>query len=295
LKRLAGGASREIWSFDAVQGGGRREALILRRDPPGVALPEGAIPRATEAAAIEAAATTGAKVPRVRWRLGESGFIMDRLDGTAEARLLLRDPAFAPARAAYAKEVGAALAAIHRHDGAGIGLKTMGAAEQLAFYRDRMDDFDRPSAIFEAAFRRLALALPKEVPPRLVHGDFRTGNLLFRPEGLVAVLDWELAHRGDPLEDLGWLCVRSWRFGGAGPAGGVATREELWAAYEAAGGGKVDPRRAMWWEMFSTLRWGIICLIQADRHLSGREPSLELLAVGRRASETEYDLAELLA
>ena len=129
----------------------------------------------------------------------------------------------------------------------------------------------------------------------LVHGDFRTGNYLADESGVTAILDWEGAHLGDPIEDLGWVCVKSWRFGAIDkPAGGFGSREELWAAYERAGGARVDPARAHWWEVFGTVRWGVICLTQAWRHLSGSVKSMELASIGRRAVETEVDLLQLL-
>jgi aminoglycoside phosphotransferase (APT) family kinase protein len=128
-----------------------------------------------------------------------------------------------------------------------------------------------------------------------VHGDFRTGNYLSDENGITAILDWEIAHLGDPLEDLGWLCVKSWRFGAVDkPAGGFGTREELWDAYETAGGAKINREHARWWEILGTARWGVICMTQAWKHLSGAEESMELASIGRRAVETEVDLLELL-
>jgi aminoglycoside phosphotransferase (APT) family kinase protein len=129
-----------------------------------------------------------------------------------------------------------------------------------------------------------------------VHGDFRTGNFLADETGLTAILDWEIAHTGDPLEDLGWMCIKSWRFGAIdNPAGGFGQRDELHAAYEAAGGKPVDKDRARWWEIFGTVRWGVICMSQAWKHLSGAEHSVELAAIGRRSAETEVDLLQLLS
>jgi aminoglycoside phosphotransferase (APT) family kinase protein len=128
----------------------------------------------------------------------------------------------------------------------------------------------------------------------LVHGDFRIGNMLFGEEGLRVVLDWELAHIGDPMEDMGFLCVRSWRFGGPKPVGGIGEREPFFAAYEAAGGAKVDPERVRFWEVFGNLRWGVICLSQARTYLDGHSKSVELAAIGRRAAETEWELLNLV-
>ena len=129
----------------------------------------------------------------------------------------------------------------------------------------------------------------------LVHGDYRTGNYLADETGVTAILDWEGAHIGDPVEDLGWVCVKSWRFGAVDkPAGGFGSREDLWTAYQRAGGGQVDPARAHWWEVFGTARWGIICHTQAWKHLSGAQKSMELASIGRRGVETEVDLLQLL-
>jgi len=128
-----------------------------------------------------------------------------------------------------------------------------------------------------------------------VHGDFRHGNFIIDPDGVRAVLDWELAHIGDPMEDLGWICVNSWRFGEIDkPVGGLGSREELFAGYEAAGR-RVDPARVMFWEVVGTLRWGVICCSMMQRFRSGPEHSLERAMIGRRSSETEIDLLRLLA
>jgi hypothetical protein len=141
---------------------------------------------------------------------------------------------------------------------------------------------------------RLAATRPTPTGRAVVHGDFRLGNVMVGPDGLVGVLDWELAHLGDPAEDLGWLCVPSWRFGGPHPVAGIGTREELLSAYAAAGGGAVDPRTLGWWEAYGTLRWGVICVQQAATHLTGAVRSVELAAIGRRVCEVELDLLDLL-
>ena len=159
-----------------------------------------------------------------------------------------------------------------------------------------------PHPAFELAFRWLRRNLPPSGEPRLVHGDFRIGNVIFGPEGLRSVLDWEIAHICDPMEDLAWVCVRAWRFGNDDlPVGGVGRREDLWKAYEAAGGNKVDPAAAIWWEVFGNLRWGIITIMQSRGFLdeSSRKKlspgaQLELAAIGRRTAETEWELLNLI-
>ena len=127
-----------------------------------------------------------------------------------------------------------------------------------------------PHPAFELAFRWLRQNLPRTPERALVHGDYRIGNVIFGPEGARAVLDWELAHVGDPMEDLGWICVRSWRFGNDDlPVGGIGSREEFWRAYEEAGGFPVDAGRVRFWELFGNLRWGVICISQARTYLEG--------------------------
>ena len=127
-----------------------------------------------------------------------------------------------------------------------------------------------------------------------MHGDFRMGNLLVDASGLRAILDWELAHAGDPAEDLGWLCARAWRFGGAGHVGGFGDLSTLLAAYEGAGGDAVEPERVRWWEAYAAVKWAVICALQASVHLSGATRSVELAAIGRRVCESEWDLLTLL-
>jgi aminoglycoside phosphotransferase (APT) family kinase protein len=98
------------------------------------------------------------------------------------------------------------------------------------------------------------------------------------------------------MEDLAWICVRSWRFGNDDlPVGGVGDREEFYTAYEAAGGRAVDRHTVRWWETFGNLRWGIICIMQAQAYLGGMSKSVELAAIGRRAAETEWELLNLIA
>lgn len=299
LRRLSGGASQQTWAFTV---GGT--ALILRR----AATAEhgrnhGSAGLANEAALITAARAAGVPAPAVRHvlrpedRAGQ-GFVMDRLEGETLGRRIVRDPAFAGARRVLAQQCGAAMARIH-----GLAtdrlphLRTACARAELAFQAELHRSHGTVRPVFALALQWLARHAPADVDrPVLVHGDFRNGNLMVDADGLCGVLDWELAHLGDPMEDLGWICVRSWRFGGgkARPVGGFGTREVLCAGYVEAGG-RLDAGRLRWWEMLGTLKWGIVCESMVQSWIDGSEPELEKAAIGRRASEAESDLLALLA
>jgi aminoglycoside phosphotransferase (APT) family kinase protein len=300
--RLSGGASQETWSFDIVHPDGNIGA-ILRRAPAGYgAAPSRAAGLDAEARLMQLAYDAGVPSPRVLHVLRPeddlgTGFVMARVEGETIPRRILRDQQFASARAVLAHQLGKVLAAIHGLDMVQLPrLRRMTAAEEIAELERDYRSFDWPRPVFELALRWLRDRDPG--PPEqvtLVHGDFRHGNLIVGPEGLRAVLDWELAHTGDPMEDLGWVCVNSWRFGEIEkPVGGFGTREELFAGYEAAGR-RVDPARVNFWEVMGTLRWGVMCCGMMQRFRVSPEHSVERAMIGRRASETEIDLLRLLA
>jgi aminoglycoside phosphotransferase (APT) family kinase protein len=302
LRRLSGGASRESWSFDAVLDDGTRHGLVLRRDP-GSAF--GQSDRSTEYRLLQAAGAAGVPVPTVRFLLEPEddlgdGFVMDRIEGETIPRRILRDDEYADARAGMATACGRIAAHIHAVDVATLPkLAVQGPLEQIAQYRSILDMVGEPHPAFELGLRWLeehvGLTGP-DAAPRLVHGDFRNGNFIVGPEGIRSVLDWELSHLGDPVEDLGWLCVKSWRFGNNDqPVGGFGTTDALLDAYADSGGGTVDPEHLRYWETFGTLKWGVICETQCFTHLQGFVRSVELAALGRRIAETEWDLLELIA
>lgn len=291
LKRLTGGASRETYSFSA---GGERH--VLQRERPGSPRTGG---MALEAELLRAAGEAGVPVARLisasadATELGAGYLLSSFVEGESIARKILRDDAYADARPQLAAQCGTALAAIHSIPTDRVpGLER---TDQVAQYREVLDTFGDPHPAFELAFRWLDEHPPAETGEAVVHGDFRLGNLMIGPDGLRAVVDWELAHIGDPMEDLGWLCVRAWRFGGELPVGGVGTYDQLFDAYEAASGRSVDPGVVRWWEVLGTLKWGIMCIMQARAHLDGLSRSVELAAIGRRVCENEHDLLLLLA
>jgi aminoglycoside phosphotransferase (APT) family kinase protein len=302
--RLSGGASQETWAVDAGDGADA-ESLILRRRPGGASAASGmALDLATEACLLGLASRAGVPVPGVRYvlapddRLG-SGYLMQRLEGETIPRKVLRDPALAEIRPRLARQCGEILARIHAVPLASLPpLPVAPAAVQWRQYRDVYDGFDWPHPVFELAFRWIEDRLPGTESARetLVHGDFRHGNLMIGPDGVRGVLDWEIAHRGDPHEDLGWLCVNSWRFGNIDlPVGGFGAREDLIAGYEAAGAQRVDSERVRFWEVVGSLKWGIMCMMMLSVFERGIDRSVERAAIGRRASEAEIDLLALLA
>lgn len=303
LRRLSGGASQEIWSFD-IETGAQTAGYILRRSPGGVTTTPSAqaIGLATEAAVIDAARAAGAPAPVVAHVCDEadglgSAYVMGRLSGETIARKILRDEAFAGARPRLARQCGAAIARIHATPPETLpALPYSDASAQLDRYEEIYRSFDTPRPVFDLAFRHLRSRMPPPRAATLVHGDFRLGNIMIGPDGLVAALDWELAHIGDPAEDLSWVCMPSWRFGQVeNPVGGFGAVEDLLAGYREAGGDpgvNLDAVRA--WTVFGSLKWGIMCLTMYRVYESGLDPSVERAAIGRRASETELDLMLLL-
>jgi aminoglycoside phosphotransferase (APT) family kinase protein len=301
--RLSGGASQETWSFDIVRPAGNLGA-ILRRAPAGYgAAPTRAAGLDAEAKLMQRAGDAGVPSPRVLYELKPqddlgTGFIMERVEGETIPRKILRDEKFAKVRPTLARGLGGILALIHGLPPTQLPkLRRMTAAAEIAELQRDYRGYNWPRPVFELALRWLRdrdPGAPETIT--LVHGDFRHGNLIIGPDGVRAVLDWELAHLGDPMEDLGWICVNSWRFGEIGnPVGGFGSREELFAGYQEATGHPVDPGRVMFWEVMGTLRWGVMCCGMMRRFRSGPEHSIERAMIGRRASETEIDLLRLLA
>jgi aminoglycoside phosphotransferase (APT) family kinase protein len=300
LELLGGGASRESFGFDAVLGSERKE-LVLRRDPEGRAENS----REHEFELLVAARSGGVPVPEPLFLLTDSdelgsGFVMSRIRGETIGTRILKSDDLVSARLGLARRCGEVLASIHAIpalsvpflDGGGVSDP---AAAQIAHWQEVLDTVGEPHPVLELALRILTTEAPPPAPPAVVHGDFRNGNLVVGGDGLRAVLDWELAHLGDPMEDLGWLCVRAWRFSRPDLAvGGFGSREELFAAYEEASGTAVDAARVRYWEIFGNFKWAVVCLMQADTHLSHTHRSVELAAIGRRACEPEWDLLRLL-
>lgn len=304
--QLSGGASQETWLFETQDGA----KYILRRPPGGIAptlhepsdaLGSRHLSSRQEVDILTSVHARGIEVPEVVHVFDEGealypSYVMRFVAGETIARKILRDPEYDVIRPQLAAQCGEAIAKIHA-----IGLNdlpelgTSDAAGEVRRYGDILARHGHPHPVFELALKWLRDNLPAPRPKCLVHGDFRNGNLIISSEkGLAAIIDWELAHFGDPMEDLGWICVPSWRFGNIDkPVGGFGDREAFYTAYEKAGG-IVDRDSARFWEILGTLKWGVMCIIMIGLFESGVDRSVERAAIGRRTSETEIDLLRML-
>ena len=299
LTRLSAGATNETWSFDAVCDAGE-EPLILRRSAVGRG--PGVLSLQAEAQVLSAVHGRDVPVPEVRYvlapedELGE-GFLMQRIAGATLPGKILRDPALASVRSQLASQLGSIAAAIHAVDLSSLPqLPLLDAQRQVQHLHSQYHAQETSRPVFDLAFRWLREHLPSATAAVLVHGDYRHGNLIVGAQGVHAVLDWELAHVGDPVEDLAWLCIPPWRFGELDqPVGGFGKREELLEAYESASGLSIDPTRLEWWDVLGSLRWGVMCADMPKWLRSGRDTSIERALISRRASESELDLLRLLA
>jgi aminoglycoside phosphotransferase (APT) family kinase protein len=235
--------------------------------------------------------------------------VMDRVSGEAIARRLLRDDAYADTRRVLPEQLAGELAKIHsiaaddprlgclekqRLAGEGEGFATAEVRRYRELLKFASDGHPMPVLVY--AGRWLSRNVPVAPRTSLVHGDFRIGNVMFDEKGLAAVLDWELAHMGDPVEDIGWFFVRAWRFGANDlAAGGLSSREAFLQAYERAGGVSVDRDAVRYWEIFGNWKWAVICVLQAAGYKASGKPDVELAAIGRRVAETEREALALLA
>jgi aminoglycoside phosphotransferase (APT) family kinase protein len=299
LTRLSAGATNETWSLDVVRAAGA-EPLILRRSAVGRG--PGVLTLEAEARVLLAVHDCGVPVPEVRYVLDAQdalgdGFLMERIAGATLPGRILRDPSLASVRPRLAGELGRIAAAIHAVDLARLPqLPLLDAPRQVQHLHSQYQSQETPRPVFELAFRWLREHLPAATPPVLVHGDYRHGNLIIGAQGVHAVLDWELAHIGDPVEDLAWLCIPPWRFGELDqPVGGFGQWQDLLDAYESASGRSIDRARLEWWEVLGSLRWGVMCADMPKWLRSGRDTSIERALISRRASESELDLLRLLA
>ena len=298
LEPLTGGASKEIWKFE-VSSNGQSNRYILRRGS-GVEGPL-AIKTSDEAKIQMTVRALGAQVPEIvavsslDEELGDA-YIMKFVDGESIARKILRDEEYKRALPNLAFECGQSIAKIHQADINEFPfLPSKPVFEQINDLYQTYEAFNQPSPVFEYTYLWLLEQNFGKKNDALVHGDFRLGNIIIDKDGLKSVIDWELAHIGNPLQDLGWICGNSWRFGNTDKVvGGFGDLADLLKGYNSISNYQVDENMVKAWQVFGTFRWGVICLIQASAHLTGSVNSVEKAAIGRRVSETEIDIVDLL-
>ena len=309
LARLPGGAIQDNWTVDVDIDGGSwsgTHAWVLRTDAPsGVAA---SLTRAQEFAVLRVANEAGVIAPkalflcRERDVLQREFFIMQRIPGLAAGHRLTKDAALVPDGEALAESLGANLARIHAVRPPCAALADLPppadhpARAAIAEYRAYLDGLDDSYPALEWGLRWCERYAPVPSAITLVHRDYRTGNYLVEGGRLSGVLDWEFAAWGDPMEDIGWFTARCWRF--AMPeleAGGIAQLPAFLRGYERVSGRKVRRSEVDYWQVMAHLRWAVIALQQAQRHLAGGERSLELALTGRIVHELEYEILQLIA
>lgn len=276
LDRIPGGASRETYRFDAVIGGARRP-LILRRDPPGSLIDTD---RRTEYLAYASFHPLGAPVPEPialetdPGPLGRPFFLMSRIDGGGAASPFALAP-YKGFEADIGKAFFSILGGLTRPDPADLPVAavcpatsvTSAWSDQLAHWEAELNQDElHPSPIIRAAIRRLRRRPP---PPAqklcVVHGDYRSGNFLHDGQGrILAILDWEMAHLGDPLEDLAWALDPLWRHEDPDRVAGMVPKAEALRLWETASGLRADPEALAWWELFASVK-GLVIWISAAR------------------------------
>lgn len=301
MRLLSGGAIQQNWLLDLTLNGSPLEA-VLRTDS--ASSLDHSLSRAQEYVLFQQAYDAGVTVPQPlylsvdpQW-IGKPFFIMRRVAGTAAGHKIVRDDAIGGGRKSLATCLGQELAKIHtiKHGTNALDFLQLPtptpALHRVSEYRAALDSSDMPQPTLEWGLYWLEQNAPKE-PDELVlcHNDFRTGNYMVTEHSLTGILDWEFAAWGDPLTDIGWFCAKCWRFGAVeNEAGGVSERADFYAGYEAASGKKIDHSAVLYWEVMATMRWAVIAMNQGDRHISGREPSLELALTRHIVPELEQDI-----
>ncbi len=291
LERLSGGANMESWRFRSGE-----TTCVLRRAPSLEMMTGRPMDHAGEAQVIRAARAAGVMAPEVLVELEPedeigSGYVMRAIPGSPDPNVFLAEADPDPGIRDIARE----LVAVHQTDCTGLPAPLMDTAKALGDLRQRFFDYGGDRPILALALRWLEANIPPPAPPRLVHGDFRLGNLMFEHGRLTGVLDWELAHLGDWHEDLAFGCMTVWRFSRPDrPGYGLTTVDELARAYEEAGGERFDPERFRFWTIYRTFWWALGCLQMGGFWRAGHDRSVERVVVARRTSEQELDLLLLL-
>lgn len=306
-RRLGGGAIQDNRALTVEFDGGDlpgRQSLVLRRSNPGTV--EASHDRATEFALLTAAHAAGVSVPEPLYLCEDESvfdgafFVMRQVPGTGLGPKVVKDTSLGGDRDRLAVVLAEELARIHGITPADGTLSMLApppddpALALVGCYRRWLDELQARRPVLEWAIDWLTRHAPSPTDVVLCHRDFRTGNYMVDESGLTAVLDWEFAGWGDPMEDLGWFMSRFWRFGADHlAAGGIADGKVFIDAYARAAKRSVDPERLRYYEVMANLRWAVIALQQCHRFVSGAEAGLELALIGRRVPEMEMEILEL--
>ncbi len=304
LRLLSGGAIQQNWLLDVTVNGTPLET-VLRTDA--ASSLEDSLSRAQEYVIFKQAYEAGVTVPEPLWLsvdlqwIGKPFFIMRRVAGTAAGHKIVRNDPMGGGRKVLANRLGQELAHIHaiKHGQAELDFLTLPtptpALHNINEYRAALDASDMPQSTLEWGLYWLEQNAPDAASQLvLCHNDFRTGNYMVTEQSLTGILDWEFAAWGDPLVDIGWFCAKCWRFGAVqNEAGGVSARADFYDGYEAVSGTQIDRDAVLYWEVMATLRWAIIAMKQGDRHISGREPSLELALTRHIIPALEQDILQM--
>lgn len=300
LARMSGGAVQENWALD-VEVDGEPRRWVMRADA-AAAVRESST-RTQEFEVLKSMHAAGVRAPEPLFLcddasvVGRHFLIMQRLPGVAAGHQVTRDPKLVPDPAGLARELAANLARLHRitldHPGLGF-LRKMLARDNIAHYRSYLDAVPRAYPVLEWGLRWCEINAPPQEETTFIHRDYRTGNYLVHDGHLAGVLDWEFPAFGNPLEDVGWICARCWRFARPDlPVGGIAQLEDFIPEYERVSGRTVAPSDLAYWQVMAHLRWAVIALQQVERHLSGAEPALELALTGHIIGQLELEILNL--
>ena len=304
VQQLTAGASQQTFRVSVRQREGHEAHYALRRAQPGLERTTyGQVTPSVEAELLELASFAQVPVPKVIESLQSTdglgdGYLMEWLEGETMGQRIVKLPELEAARGKLAFECGQALARIHAIEVPDTLRQVLHSVSPEALVRETWDAYialETPEPMIDFTAQWLLRNVPPQSDSALVHGDFRNGNLMVSREGITAVLDWELCHLGDPMRDLGWLCVNSWRFGRRDlPVGGFGTVDDLVAGYEVESGGCVDRGALHFWEVFGSFWWSVTTLGMAQTWRTGETPSVERPVIGRRSSEAQMDCVNLL-
>lgn len=303
LRRLAGGTAHETWGFEVRDGtGSRLHELILRRD-----FDRGMLDTDLEAEfrLLRALWSAGVPVPRPWWCITEQSpltqpfMIVDRVEGTDLRKHLAANPDVDRHRMGH--KLVELQCAVHRLDRSvdlgravdlgGPAVGSVGPDGELANWTELINTSGvEPGPLVNAATDWLERHVPDTAPAQLVHGDFKTNNLLFGADGEITILDWELAHLGDPVEDVAWTMLWTTR---TDLVGGLLSAREYRAAYEECSGTELDSGALLFWRIFALVKLAAIFLTGVASGAADRRPTL--LLIGRGLYHLEVELGELLA